>query len=121
MQFVPPPPPAMYLLQNRQPTSIIWTGTATTTGGVATFNPTSDNTGSGAALFSAIYVAHPTAIMNTGLASSVPYASIKAISADRKTITVNVATGLIIGLLGGTTTQFVADGTVVQLTIMGAP
>lgn len=96
----------------------LWSGTVTTVGGVATFYPTSDGTGSGTPYFAVIACAFPAAISNTGTVTAAPFCSIKAIAADRTNVTVNVGTGTILGLLGPTLLG-APDGTQVFLFIVG--
>lgn len=96
----------------------IWTGQATTTSGIASFFPTSDNTSGGTALFTNIYSVHATGEINTSTASSAVTASIKAIAGDKRTVTVNAISGLVLGVLGATTI-FASNGTNVHLTIIG--
>lgn len=108
----------IYQNQNKKEGSLIWTESATTTNGVATFNPTNDNTASGNAIFTNIYSVLVSASSNTSTATSVPVASIKLVSADKKTITMNCINGIVLAILGATT-QFSADGTTVYCTIIG--
>jgi len=109
----------LYQNQNIKTATKIWTGSATTTSGVATFTPTDDNTASGNALFTNIYSVQATAQNNTGTAINVPSAAIKLIAANKKSITVNVVTGQNIGILGAASAVFAADGTVVTIQIVG--
>lgn len=97
---------------------IVWNGTATTTGGVATFHPTDDGTAAGNPLFTNVYAIQATAVLNTATATQVPLASVQALSADRRTVTVNVVTGVVLLALGATV-QFAPDGTQVYATILG--
>lgn len=108
----------VYQTTTSKTNTIMWNGTATTTSGVATFNPTSDGTGAGTAFFTNIYSVLATASANTSTATAVPQAAVKLVSADRKTITVNVVTGTVLGLLGPTQV-FASNGTSVYLTIIG--
>lgn len=85
---------------------------------MATFNPTDDNTGGGNALFTNIYAVLVSAAADTATATDVPIASIKAIAANKKSITVNVVDGVVLGALGATM-AFSADGTNVHMTIIG--
>ncbi len=104
--------------QNSKRSVKIWTGQATTTSGVATFYPTDNNNSNGNAFFTNIYTTIATAETNTGTATSVPQASVKAIGADKKSVTVNAVDGTILGALGATSV-FAPDGTNVHLTIIG--
>lgn len=109
----------VYQNQTLQGGVIFWSGTATTTSGVATFNPTDDNTSSGNALFSAFYAVVATAHVNTASVNGVPLCGTKSIAADRKTVTVNVINVTTLGALGGNAGAFVANGTEVHLMIVG--
>ncbi|MFA5780267.1 MAG: hypothetical protein WC947_09040, partial [Elusimicrobiota bacterium] len=95
-----------------------WIGTATTTSGVATFYPTNDGTSGGTALFTNVTSVQATAQANASTAITVPLASVKAISADKKTVTVNVVIGTT-AVVSGPTLAFAPDGTVVYLTVFG--
>jgi len=97
----------------------IWTGSATTTTGVATFFPTSDNTGTGTALFTNIYSVQVTANTNTASAIAVPVASVKLIAADKRSITANAITGQNVGILGAASVAFAPNGTVLNMVIVG--
>lgn len=98
---------------------IIWNGTTTTNGsGLATFNATDDGTGSGAAIFTNVYSIQATAQSDTGTLGLVPLASIRAISGDNKTVTVNVVDSDAI-VLGGQGLEFSGSGITVNLTIIG--
>lgn len=97
---------------------IIWNGTATTSGGVATFNPTDDGRAAGNALFTNVYAIQVTAVRNTATATDVPLASVRILSADRRTLTVNVVNGVVLAVLGATM-QFAPDGTQVYATLIG--
>jgi len=96
----------------------VWTAVTTTVGGVATFFPTDTNTAGGNALFTNIYAVQATAANNTSVIIQSPNASVKLISADKKTITVNVGVGVNLLVLAPTLT-FAPDGTVVYLTVFG--
>lgn len=93
----------------------VWSGTATTTGGVATFTPTD---GAGNAIFATIQSVHVNADTNTTVVTSVPIAAVKLISADRKTITVNAVIGTVLGVLGATV-LVAPDGTKVHCLVIG--
>ena len=86
-----------------------WKGTATTTSGVATFHPTVDGTTATVSQFTNIFNVNAIAQINTSTRTTVPYAGIKAISGDRRTVTVNVVDA----------NSFVPDGTLVYLLILG--
>lgn len=113
------PDEQVYQNQNFQTQVRFWSGVATTTSGVATFNPTEDNTASGTALFSTFYAVVATAHVNTASINGVPLCGTKSIAGDKKTVTVNVINVTTIGLLGGNAGAFAADGTEVQLIIVG--
>lgn len=92
-----------------------WVDQQTSIGGVVTFSPVD---GSGAALFSTIYSQQFTAENNTAVMVAVPHCALKATSGDKKTITVNVTVGTVLGVLGATILA-APDGTVVHAHIMG--
>lgn len=100
-------------------TAKIWSGTALTSGGIATFYPTDNNLVSGNALFVNFFSVHATAERNTSSAIAVPKASLKSISMDKKTVTINVVNGLLLSLLGLNSEVFAPDGIAVHLTIIG--
>ena len=91
----------------------IWAGTAVVASGVATFYPTDDGTGTGAALFTTIKGVAATALAHTATVTLQPHASIDTIASDKKSITVNA---LVSGVAGGVAA---ADGTVVHLLVVG--
>jgi hypothetical protein len=103
---------------NINETLFIWTGTATTTSGIATFNPTSDGTESGTALFTNVNAVHALAVNNTTTPTSYPFASLKQVVSGNKTITVNVGIGTSLISLGNTIIN-APDGTNVYLTVIG--
>jgi hypothetical protein len=96
----------------------IYTISTTTNGGIAIIHPTNDGTDTGMALFTNILTANAMAIENTTNAIQVPLCGLNSISADFRTIIFNVITGTIAnnkqpGM------QYVANGTLVQVTIIG--
>lgn len=96
--------------------TLIWTGFATTTGGVATFQVTKTGLSGGTPIFTKIQSIQCTASVNTGTVIDIPYCAVKAYSAG--TLTVNAATGL--GLLAlGNTVHFAPDGTQIYCYIVG--
>lgn len=95
-----------------------WVDVQVTTAGVATFYPTDDGTATGTPLFTAIYAAQFTPEANVSTFTSVPRAALKLVSADRKTITCNVSTGTVLGILGATELA-APDGTKVHALVMG--
>jgi hypothetical protein len=107
------------------PTSVLfttgtvhWVDTELTVGGTATFQPTSDGTPSGNALFSQILAIQFTAELNTATATSVPLAALKSISGDLKTVIANVLTPTVLGVLGATMLA-APDGTKTHCLITG--
>jgi len=105
--------------------AIVWTGKTTTTTGMATFNITNDGTESGAAIYSNLTDCYFSSISqnNTGIAINCPQTSIKAIS-NNKVVTINAIVGTsTYVLIGGTVIPnvFAPDGTVIYLTVIGAP
>src|SRR6185312_7567095 len=98
---------------------IIWNGTATTTTGIATFNPTVDGTPTGTAIFTNIYAVQAIAANNTTTEINYMFASLKQIVAGNKTITINVGSGTNIPAGGGDSIITAPDGTPVYLTIFG--
>jgi hypothetical protein len=97
---------------------VIYSSMTSTLSGCSTFYLTNDGTETGTALFTSIYSANATAKTDTAAAISVPLASIKFISEDRKRIIVNVVIGINLGVLGDTI-EFAQDGTQVYLTVFG--
>lgn len=96
---------------------IFFFGTATTTGGVATVNLTDDGTATGNALFTTVINVQANAIVNTSSAIAVPSVAGKLVSADNKTLTINVVVGRNLLALGNTA-AFAADGTQVYFTMI---
>lgn len=96
--------------------TIFWSGFSTTTGGVATFNITKDRTPTGISVFSRIFSEMPSASDNTATADNVPHASVKTRSLKQYIVNVTTGTGV---LIGGNTSTFAPDGTVVGLTLIG--
>jgi hypothetical protein len=92
-----------------------WVDIQTSLGGVVTFSPTD---GAGIALFSSIFAVQFTAESNTGIFSSMPLVALKAISGDLKTVTANVGTGTVLGILGATIIA-APDGTRVHAHLIG--
>jgi len=103
---------------SRFPTTHMWTDAQTTVGGVVTFYPTDDGTGSGNPLFAVIDAVQLTPELNTGSISAVPFCAVKTVSADRKTIIANVGSGTVLGVLGATVVA-VPDGTKVHALVLG--
>jgi len=97
---------------------LLWAGTATVAGGVASVNPTEDGTPNGAAVFGTVIAVVVSGEANTGVLSAAPVGSLKTVSADRKTVTVNVMTGTVLGILGATILP-APDGTKVHVVVVG--
>lgn len=112
--------PKIYSGITTQSSIKIWTASATTSSGVATFNVTTDGTSSGTSIFNTIFSITPTAFLNTSTAINVPLSSVKSISSDKKVITTNTIVGTTIILLGGNTVEFCPNGTIVFITIIGS-
>lgn len=100
---------------------IMWYDSAATVGGVATLYLTSNGLESGTALFADIYSVNATARAGATIAVNVPFCGVRSISADRKTIKINVVSGVVVAppAIGISTTSFVPDGTMLYLTIIG--
>lgn len=93
----------------------------TTTNGKVTFNVTSNGTATGTAFFTRLLCYPIATTMQTAAANSaldVAYASINSVSADLKTVVVNVCQGRGI-LLGGSSFQYIANGTPVSIFMCG--
>lgn len=88
---------------------VLWVGASTTVNGVVSFNLTDNDGGDGAALVSSTYTIAALAWNNTGTPASMPYVSGKTVSADLKTVTINV-------LANGAAAP---DGTRVDLMVVG--
>lgn len=93
----------------------LWAGKAVTTGGVATFTPLDDRN---VPVFSEVIAVVAMGEGNAALATGAPMASLKSVSVDRGTVTVNVMTGAVLGILGATM-LFAPDGTLVHCLIVG--
>lgn len=103
--------------------SKIWTGNQVTSNGKFTVFPTSDGTSNGSALFSNIFYASGTAIVNTSNFTSNCFVSPISISTDKRQVAFNCTRGTAVssGLGGGSTNTTVAsaDGTAVYAMIVG--
>ena len=111
-------PPRLYNGPNLVQGYKIWTGTVATNGGFATVYPTSTNASGGVPIFSTIYCATATAILDTTVARSVPLTSLKTISLT--TVVFNVVTGVIAnGLSNNPTLAYASNGMQVQIVIHG--
>lgn len=82
--------------------TVHWVDTQVTSSGTATFQPTTDGTAGGGALFSTMLAVQFTAELNTAVASAVPVAGLKSVSGDFKTVVANVITPTVLGILGAT-------------------
>lgn len=100
---------------------VIWTGMGKTTSGVATFYLTKDGTASGTPLISTFSSVQATAQSNTNIVINEAFVSMKGISADNTTITVNAVTATTINLLGSPTLLPAPDGTTIYLLAVGTP
>lgn len=69
-------------------------------------------------MFSAIYAAQFTGENASGVITAMPVCSLKAISGDLKTVTANVGTGTVLGILGATMLG-APDGTKVHCLLLG--
>jgi hypothetical protein len=96
----------------------IWTGTAQTNGGRATFFPTIDGTNATSSVFSTVFMATAIATMNTTSASGVALTGLNSISTDRRTVVFNVVNGTGV-ILGGNTLAASPNGIVVNAMIIG--
>lgn len=83
--------------------SLLWTGQAVATNGQAVFFLTEDGLPTGLPIFSGIDVAISTCKHNVDSAVATPVASIRDISADLKTVLVNVISGTNITVTGAGT------------------
>lgn len=92
---------------------ILWTGTATTTSGVATLYLTDDGTATGIALFTNIFSIQAIAEANVVEPEQIPLASIKSLSADKKTLVINVI------IAASPKSIFAPDDTKVYVTVIG--
>ena len=92
-----------------------WVDVQTSVNGVVIFSPVD---GSGAALFSQIFAVQFTAESNTGVISAMPVCALKSVSGDLKTVTANVGTGTVLGVLGATILA-APDGTKVHAHLIG--
>ncbi|MEW4371779.1 hypothetical protein [Paenibacillus kandeliae] len=95
----------------------------TTTNGIATFQLTDTGTNAGNAVFKSIMTIQPTPMINASIPAEVPRCSARALSADRKVLTVQVAQGspaiTVVGIQVAGLEKWVQDGTVVYLTVTG--
>lgn len=98
--------------------SKFWFGTATSIGGIATFYPTDDGSPSGNPLFLDILLVLPGAALDTTTPTAVPLTSVKAIAGDRKSVTINTVTGVVL-IAAAATLQLAPDGTVVNCMVWG--
>ena len=80
----------VYLETAEKSGAILWMGTATTVGGVATFYLTDDGLETGNAIFANVFSIQASAEKDTADYAAVPFTGIKSLSSDRKTLSVNV-------------------------------
>jgi hypothetical protein len=98
---------------------ITYTGTALSTGGRATFYPTSNNNTTGSAIFTNIFFVNAIATTNVGTSIGVPLTSINNIPSDNKSVVTNCITGTNITALGDATMIAAPNGTLVSCYIVG--
>lgn len=100
-----------------------YSGSATTTGGIATFQLTDTGLNSGTPIFKNIITVSPTAMLNATYPAAVPRCSARALSADRKVLTIQAAQGgpalTVVGFNVAGVETWVPDGTRVYLTVVG--
>lgn len=98
----------------------LWGATAPVLDGTATFYPTEDGTPAGQPIFTNPHPAISlTAERDTSDARSVPFASVRRLSPDQRTLDVNVVAGAQLQAQGGDTLVPAPDGTVVHCVIIG--
>lgn len=103
-------------------TAKMFIGGGTTTNGVATIYLTQNGTATGAAIFTKKPLIFPSAEYNASTATDAPAPSIKSLSADFKTLTLQASRGASVSLLGLTTlstSQYVPNGTVINVFAIG--
>ena len=100
------------------PNMKMYFATVTTSGGVATFYPTTTGAAGGTPLFSQILHTSTTAWINTASAIGVADTGGKSISSDLSTITFNVTVGTTV-VLGNLSIAFAPDGTSVTCLVYG--
>ena len=103
----------VYFQTTEKANCILWTGTATTTNGVATLYLTDDGTAAGSALFTNIFSIQAIAEANIVEPEQVPLPSIKSLSADKKTLAINVI------VPASPKSVFAPDDTKVHVTVIG--
>lgn len=91
----------------------IWTATATTTAGAATFYPTSTNASGGTALFTTILSVQSCAVVNTILANAVAYCGVRSASTTSIVINAITTSGV------GNAPAAAANGTSVYCLVVG--
>jgi hypothetical protein len=96
----------------------LWVGTAVTTGGKATFYPTSDGSPDGTAFITTVLYAHATPVSETDVITASAFATRRSVSTDGRTIVFNVLTGAVVDA-GGHTVQYAPDGVTVQALVVG--
>jgi hypothetical protein len=98
---------------------ITFRSTASSTGGRATFFPTTTNTTTGTALFTNILYASATATLNAANAIDVVFTGLNSIAGDNKSIIFNAIKGTNVGALGGASVVSAVNGTIVTCYIVG--
>ena len=99
--------------------SKVWCQSAVTnSSGVAILYPTDDGTAGGNAIFTDIAAIQVTADNNTSTVTAIPLGSLKSLSTDKKTLTVNVLHA-VSAIIGGFTLAFAGAGVLVYATIVG--
>ena len=87
----------------------IWVGTVATTGGQATFYPTTTGTSAGTALFTTLLTVQAIPVLQTGTGSKIPVASIYSAS----------TTSIVINAIVAYSGSAVANGTYVTCMVIG--
>jgi hypothetical protein len=99
--------------------NIIWAGEVTTNGGATTLCLTTSGVCTGTAVFpNHVYSIQVTGVGGT-TAINAPMGTVRSISADRRTLIITLQTGANVGLGGGNTTAFAANGTLAFVQVIG--
>lgn len=112
-------PDTFYARATSQNKIIVWTDSRTCVAGFAQFAPTTNADTTGTAIFSNIMGVQAIALSNTNVLLAQPIASLKQISADFRTVEVNVMIGKDVPVGGGTPLAVASDGVVIYTTIFG--
>ncbi len=100
-----------------------YTARGTTTSGIVTFQLTDTGVNSGNAIFKNVMSIQPTPMLNASIPADTPRCSARALSADRKVLTIQVAQGApvvtVVGIQVAGVEKWVPDGTTVYLTVTG--